>query len=74
MLIGTSFKMNKTRHEARAWIKEVCANLPKLADDDKVFVIPPFTAIETVISETANTTFFSWGTKCPSRKTRCIYR
>ena len=46
--IGTSWKMNKTRAEARAFA-DVLANSPVAkADAAKLFVIPPFTAIADV--------------------------
>lgn len=55
MIVGTSWKMNKTRPEAQAWVAEVCAGLPPLGADDQVFVIPPFTAIAPAKEAAANT-------------------
>jgi L-erythrulose 1-phosphate isomerase len=45
-LIGTSFKMNKTRAEARAYAAHLYrASVPD-QDGVQLFIIPPFTAIE----------------------------
>jgi len=51
-IIGTSWKMNLTRGEARAYVRR----LRELLDDDHVglvFVLPPFTAIDVVRDELA---------------------
>jgi len=51
-IIGTSWKMNLTREEARAYVRR----LRELLDDDHVglvFVLPPFTAIDVVRDELA---------------------
>ena len=49
LLVGTSWKMHKTRPEAVAWVEEVAAGLQDLPRWLRVFVMPPFTALESVV-------------------------
>jgi triosephosphate isomerase len=53
--IGTSWKMNKTRAEARAFAEAVKASSLAARDDVRAFVIPPFTAIADVAAILAGT-------------------
>jgi triosephosphate isomerase len=46
--IGTSWKMNKTRVEARAFARVLAGSTVARTDAAKLFVIPPFTAIAEV--------------------------
>jgi triosephosphate isomerase len=46
--IGTSWKMNKTRPEARAFAQALAASPVATTDGARLFVIPPFTAIADV--------------------------
>lgn len=49
MYLGTSWKMNKTRPEAVAWVKAVRKGLDaETAAKHHVFVAPPFTALDAV--------------------------
>ena len=49
LLVGTSWKMNKTRPQAVAWVNEVIAGLPDTSYKQcQIFVIPPYTAIQSV--------------------------
>ncbi len=46
--IGTSWKMNKTRAEARRFAEAVKSSGVAATTNARLFVVPPFTAIETV--------------------------
>ena len=48
--IGTSWKMNKTRLEARAFAEVLAASGVATTSEVRPFVIPPFTAIADVVS------------------------
>ncbi|CAK9883929.1 MAG: L-erythrulose-1-phosphate isomerase [Candidatus Erwinia impunctatus] len=49
VMVGTSWKMNKTLAEALAWCEEVSEALPQLSHPQiQPFVIPPFTLIHPV--------------------------
>ena len=54
--IGTSWKMNKTRPEARAFAQILAASTVASTQAARPFVIPPFTAIADVAAVLANTT------------------
>ena len=53
--IGTSWKMNKTRAEAREFARILKASPYALSPEFQPFVIPPFTAIADVAGELAHT-------------------
>ena len=52
--IGTSWKMNKTRAQARAFADLLAGSPIAKTQAAKLFVIPPFTAISDVASDRAN--------------------
>ena len=54
--IGTSWKMNKTRAEARDYARKLAASPLARTEDAQLFVIPPFTAIADVAEILAPTT------------------
>ncbi len=45
--VGTGWKMNKTTVEARAYIVQLLSQLPLLPSYLSLFIIPPFTALQT---------------------------
>ena len=53
--IGTSWKMNKTRAEARAFAEALAASPVSGSDAARLFVIPPFTSIATAADGLAGT-------------------
>jgi triosephosphate isomerase len=53
--IGTSWKMNKTRSQARDFAQELAASSAAFTDAVRTFVIPPFTSIADVAAILANT-------------------
>lgn len=53
--IGTSWKMNKTRAEARDYAQALAASPVALSDLVQLFVIPPFTAVAEVAEILAGT-------------------
>lgn len=53
--IGTSWKMNKTRPEARAYAERLAAADVSMTTAARLFVIPPFTAIADVAAILAGT-------------------
>jgi triosephosphate isomerase (TIM) len=59
LLIGTSWKMNLTPTDARAYLRELVPLVADLHDRD-VFVLPPFTAIW-VAREVLSGTRVAWG-------------
>jgi L-erythrulose 1-phosphate isomerase len=54
--IGTSWKMNKTRPQARAFAEELAASSVASTQAVRAFVIPPFTAIADVAAILAQST------------------
>ena len=51
--IGTSWKMNKLRAEARAFARKLAASDLAHSDAVQLFVIPPFTAVAAVADDLA---------------------
>ena len=51
--VGTSWKMNKTRAEASSYVETLSGRTLPEPPDIQLFLIPPFTAIETVRHATA---------------------
>ncbi len=62
--IGTSFKMNKTRAEVRAYADALWNAALPTPPEAQIFVIPPFTAIETFASAVEGLTIIYGAQNC----------
>jgi len=55
MLFGTNWKMNKTREEAKRYCQVLKTGLSEIDDSVTLFIIPPYTSIDILVSELKDT-------------------